>query len=216
MTERPTGAPRTIVEVVDGPRPRGTLVRTAFRDAVKRKGGETVVVVGDVDPCEDAGEVLGTLRQTLRDMVGAGDELPAIATGLSAMLVARRRRARAILAHVDPATSKVRFLNAHDGEPYVARGAELVRLDGERAPTLGTELAIEGPVHERELAKGEVLVLTSASLVAIARMLWPLEPPFIGKGQRAATIAMWLVNQAAKGGEPGCAICVEIAAEPRA
>lgn len=218
MTERPTAAPRVIVEVVDGPRPRGAAARTAFRDAVKAAGGVTVTIAGDLDPCEDAGEVLGAVRQAVRDRIGDGGDLVSIASGLSALLEGRRRRARVVLARVDPATSKLAFLLAHDAEPHLVRGErELVRLQGARAPTFGTAHIdpVVAPVHERELGSGDVVVLGSASIVGLVRAMWRSEPPFVGKERRAGAVAMWLVNQAAKNGEPGSAVCAEIVKAPR-
>lgn len=218
MTERPNTAPRVVVEVVDGPRPRGAVARTAFRDAVKAAGGVTVLVAGDLDPCDDAGEVLGAVRQMLRDRIGAQADLVAIASGLSALLEGRRRRARVVLARIDPATSKLGMLIAHDAEPHLVRGErELVRLQGERAPMFGTAHIDPGvaPVHERELGPSDVVVLGSASIVGLVRAMWRSEPPFVGKERRAGSVAMWLVNQAAKNGEPGCAVCAEIVKGPR-
>lgn len=214
MTERPQGPARTVVEVVDGPRPRGSVVRAAFRDAVKVSGGATMLVVGDVDPCEDAGEVLGALRQALRDRASAGEDLATVSAALGALLERRRRRARALFARVDPATGALAYVTAHDGEPFVVRRDTLERLSGGRSPSLGHGTAPE--VHAETLAVGDVLVLASASLVTTLRTLWPLEPPALGKHRRAAAVAMWLTNQAARNGEPGCAVCLEIVREPKA
>lgn len=209
QTEMPPSV-RTVIEVVDGPR-RGDA-RLAFRDAVATRGG-TLAVAGDLGACTDDGEVLGAMRRELRALAAAGARPGAIAIGLSALLRSRDRTAQMIVARVDPTSTRVTWVNAHQGGPCIVRGdGTLLRLDDERATVpLGSKGGDEKvPEHETRLERGSVLVLPSTALVNVMRMLWDLERPFMPKDRRAAAIAIWLTNQAVRGKEGGSAVCIEI------
>lgn len=64
--------------------------------------------------------------------------------------------------------------------------------------------------HQTRLEPGGVLVLMSALLVSTMRTLWDLERPHWPKDRRASAVAVWLTNQAVRGGEGGSAVCIEI------
>jgi hypothetical protein len=209
QTEMPPKV-RTVIEVVDGPR-RGEA-RLAFRDAVATRSG-TIAVAGDLGPCKDDGEVLGIVRQELRALASGGARPGAIAIGISQLLRAHERTAQLIVARIEPLSTRVIYVNAHQGGPCIIRtDGTLVRLDAERATTpLGSSPEPNAPEHEARLEAGSVLVLPSTALVNVLRMLWDLERPFLPKERRASAVAIWLTNQAVRSKEGGSAVCVEIA-----
>jgi hypothetical protein len=209
QTEMPPKV-RTVIEVVDGPR-RGEA-RLAFRDAVAARGG-MVAVAGDLGPCTDDGEVLGMIRRELRALAAAGARPGAIALGISSLLRAHQRTAQLIIARIEPLSTRIVYVNAHQGGPCIVRGdGTLVRLEQERATSpLGSVAEPDAPEHEERLETGSVLVLPSTALVNVLRLSWDLERPFLPKERRASAVAIWLTNQAVRNKEGGSAVCVEIA-----
>lgn len=112
-----------------------------------------------------AGLAVGAYRNARR----AGEDLPAMGGAIERAVseqFAEERFTTAILATLDVATGRLRWVNAGHPPALVLRAGRLVRtLSGPTAPPLGAGLRPELPVHEETLEPGDRVLFYTDGVV---------------------------------------------------
>ncbi|MFK8908520.1 PP2C family protein-serine/threonine phosphatase [Streptomyces sp. YS-3] len=158
------------VEVAYQPLQEGLNVGGDWYSAIELPGGGALLVIGDVAGHGlDAVATMAQLRFTAKGMAITGMPLPAILTRLNTLLLHTSERsfgtATMIMAHFDPATSELTWVQAGHLPPLLLREGRASYLPAPRGILLGATTTPRYEAASLRLVPGDHLLLYTDGLV---------------------------------------------------